>query len=210
MGGVGSVMRTFGVPGCRLRAPPLFFQLPSLIRKSPRGVKLEGWVFRLQGPKIALPSKLHVWDLSYPLHTVFLDSRAYERVGRNLWSFRCVSGLMKRMARTSPPTPLSGATPLEWNHVLRPVTSFARPDRDSKHNLVVEYICQSSAFLVGARKAAYNPSRRAWATCRQDRGLKYVAPSFAISPCWKELKISDTGWKITELLTSEVCTASCQ
>ena len=41
------------------------------------------------------------------------------------------------------------------------VASFARPDRDSKHNLVVDYICQSSAFLVGAREAAYNPSRRA-------------------------------------------------
>jgi len=155
MGGVGSVMRTFGVPGCRLRAPPLFFQLPSLIRKSPRGVKLEGWVFRLQGPKIALPSKLHVWDLSYLLHTVFLDSQAYGRVGRNPWSFRCVSGLMKRTARTSPSTPLSDAAPLEWNHLLRPVTSFARPDRDSKHNLCrgiyltvrcVPYRCQEGGL----------------------------------------------------------------
>ena len=178
MGGDGSVMRTIGVPGCRLRAPPLFFQLPSLIRKSPRGVKPEGWVFRLQGPKIALLSKLHVWDLSYRLHTVFLDSQAYGRVGRNPWGFRCVSGLMKRMARTSPPTPLSGATPLEWNHVLRLVTSFARPDRDSKHNLVVEYICQSSAFLVSARKAAYDPSRRARATFSPRPGLEICSSVF--------------------------------
>ena len=108
-------------------------------------MKLEGRVFRLQRPEMALPSKPHVWNLSYLLHTVFHESQTYEREVRNRFLALSV-----------------GERPDEYQVGRRKSRTtyfarlFARPDCDNKHNLVGECICQSSAFLVGA-----NPSRQA-------------------------------------------------